>query len=998
MQKKARPPATGPKAVGAKRTHAQPPARTPFAIAGIGASAGGLEAVTALLRNLPTNPGMAFVVIQHLDPTRSSALPALLQRATAMPVMEAKHGMAMEANCVYVIPPNRTLRLAKRRLKLSPRTGDHELHMPVDSFLTSLAEEEAHLGIGVILSGNGSDGTHGCLAVKAAGGVTFAQTEGSAKYTAMPANAAAAGCVDFVLPPEAIAKEMVRLAGQPLLIAAAAAPDTHKPRTEEQAFAQIMALLRQRCGVDFTHYKRATLDRRILRRMGLRNLAKLQDYAEYLHLHAAETQELFNDILIHVTGFFRDAHVFPLLKKKIFPRLLKDRTPESPLRIWVPGCSSGEEVYSLAITLMEFLDERQGQCPVQLFGTDINLAALDRARAGFYPVGSAAEIAPERLRRFFTKTDGGYRINKAIRELCVFARQNLVADPPFSNLDLISCRNVLIYFDQELQRKVFPVFHYALQPQGFLLLGVAETTGSHADLFALVDKKAKLYAKKAASIRPVAVLGSLLPVSKAEAVPVGPPTQHALPAIPEIQKQADRVSLVHYSPPGVIINRNMEVLQFRGQTGPYLEHAQGEASLNLLKMAREGIATELRTLIVTALKQAGHARKEGVRVQQNGGFTTIAIEAVPFLVPPSQERFLLVTFDTVAASTPHTGTGLPASRKVRAATPPDDAPGMLRLRDELAATRESLQSIIEEQETTNEELRSANEEIMSSNEELQSTNEELETAKEEMQSTNEELTTVNDELENRNTELSRVNNDIINLMASVQIPIVMVGPDLCIRRFTTMAEKALNLTAADLGRPIRDVKLKVPVPGLERHLVEVIDSLQTRQIEVKDQQGHWWSVRLRPYRTADHKIDGAIIVFVDIDLLKMGLERMTTARDYARAIIETVHEPVLALDHNLVVEAANGAFYKMFKVRPKDTLNHRIYELGNGQWDLPKLRALLEDILPHNATFEKFAVEHSFPAIGRKRMLLNARRLTRGENETDMILLAIEDVTAKVPA
>ena len=497
MQKKARPTATGPKAVGAKRTHTQPPAHTPFAIAGIGASAGGLEAVTTLLRNLPTNPGMAFVVIQHLDPTRSSALPALLQRATPMPVMEAKHGMAVEANCVYVIPPNRILRLAKRRLKLSPRTGDHELHLPVDNFLTSLAAEETHLGIGVILSGNGSDGTHGCLAVKAAGGVTFAQTEGSAKYCAMPANAAAAGCIDFVLPPEAIAKEMVRLAGQPLLIAAAAAPDTHKPRTEEQAFTQIMTLLRQRCGVDFTHYKRATLDRRILRRMGLRNLSKLQGYAEYLHLHAAETQELFNDILIHVTSFFRDAQVFPLLKKKVFPRLLKGRNPEAPLRIWVPGCSSGEEVYSLAITLLEFLDEQQEQRPVQLFGTDINLAALDRARAGYYPVGSAADIAPERLRRFFTKTDGGYRINKSIRELCVFARQNLVADPPFSNLDLISCRNVLIYFDDTVKAKVIKGFHEVLFPKSFLLVGHSESIHSFNIGFDLMHfSKAMGYRKR----------------------------------------------------------------------------------------------------------------------------------------------------------------------------------------------------------------------------------------------------------------------------------------------------------------------------------------------------------------------------------------------------------------------------------------------------------------------------------------------------------------------
>jgi two-component system CheB/CheR fusion protein len=989
MKKSTKPTAS---AVGAKASRARPTSEAQFAIAGIGASAGGLEAVTALLRALPTNPGMAFVVVQHLDPTHGSALPALLQRATPIPVMEAKNGMPVVANCVYVIPPNRTIRIAKQRIKLAPRAGEREIHLPVDSFLESLAEEEAHLAVAVILSGNGSDGTRGSLAVKAAGGVTFAQDEKSAKYTAMPANAIAAGCIDFVLPPEAIAQEMVRLAGHPVLIAAASAAAGAKPRTEEQALEQILALVRQRCGVDFTHYKRGTLDRRIQRRMGLRSIATLRGYAEYLRLHAAETQELFNDILIHVTGFFRDPGVFPLLKRKVFPRLLKGRPPDAPLRLWVPGCSSGEEVYSLAIALMEFLGDRQEPCPVQLFGTDINLAALDRARAGFYPASIAADVSADRLRRFFTKTESGYRISKAIRELCVFARQNLVLDPPFSNLDLISCRNVLIYFGPELQRKVFPVFHYALQANGFLLLGAAETTGAHADLFALVDSRARIYAKKNAPSRPAITFGPRLPAQQTTAVP----TVKSAPDIPEIQKQADRVALAHYSPPGVIINRNLDVLQFRGHTGPYLEHTHGEASLNLLKMAREGLVMELRAVIAKAMSKDGHARQEGIRVKQNGGFTTIAIGVVPFYVPPSPERFFLVTFEALPGAAPLAGGGQPVARKAAAAGRTDANPELSRLRDELLATRESLQTIIEEQEATNEEMRSANEEILSSNEELQSTNEELETAKEEMQSTNEELTTLNDELENRTAEMGRVNNDILNLMASVHIPIVMVGPDLRIRRYTTIAEKALNLIAADIGRPIGDLKLKVTVPGLDKHIADVIDSLQSQQIEVKDQQGHWWSVRIRPYKTADHKIDGAIVAFVDIDLLKMGLERMTTAREYAMALIETVHEPVLALDHNLIVEAANGAFFRMFKVRAKETLNRRIYELGDGQWDIPKLRTLLEDILPHNATFEKFAVEHSFPGIGPKRMLLNARRMARGDNETDMILLAIEDVTAKV--
>lgn len=968
------------------------PARIPFAIVGIGASAGGLEAVTAFLRQLPPNPGMAFVVIQHLDPTHSSALPALLQRATSLPVTEAKHGMPVESNCVYVIPPNRTIRLASRRLKISPRSGAHDIHMPVDRFLESLAEEQADRGVAVILSGNGSDGTLGSLAVKAAGGVTFAQDK-SAKYTSMPNNAIAAGCIDFVLPPEAIAKKLVKLAKHPLMAVAPGKSGIDKPRTEAQAFEQIIAILRQRCGVDFTQYKRATIDRRIQRRMGLRSIESVRRYAEYLRLHAAETQELFGDILIHVTGFFRDAKVFPQLKKKVFPGLLKGRAPETPLRIWVPGCSSGEEVYSIAIALLEFLADQKEPFPIQFFGTDINLAALDRARAGFYPAGIAADVSPDRLRRFFTKTEGGYRINKSIRELCVFARQNLVADPPFSNLDLISCRNVLIYLGQELQGKVFPVFHYALKPNGFLLLGAAETTGAHENLFTLVDKPGRIYVKKPVPRRPALSFGLFPPALKLEPPPVGGP---GAPAIPEIQKQADRVALAHYTPPGVVVNQNLEVLQFRGHTGPYLEHAHGEASLNLLKMAREGLALDLRSLTALALTHDGPVRREGVRVNQNGAITTLHLEAVPFQIPPSPARFFLITFTDVTGSAVVPGRGNRAERKARGAAHRDESSELGQLREELSVLRESLQTTTEEQEATNEELRSANEEIMSSNEELQSTNEELETAKEEMQSTNEELATLNDELETRNTEMGHINNDLHNLLASVHIPIVIVGPDLRIRRFTTIAEKTLNLIPSDVGRSISDVQLKVSVPGLDHHVADVIDSLQTRQIEIKDQQGHWWSVRIRPYKTTDHKIDGAVVAFVDIDLLKMGLERTTTERDYAEALINAVHEPVVVLDHNLIVEAANRAFYKMFKVQAKDTLNRRIYEIGEGQWDIPKLRSLLEDILPHNAVFQDFAVEHPFPKIGPRRMLLNARRLAHGDNQTALILLAIEDVTAKV--
>ena len=962
-----------------------------FRIVGIGASAGGLEALTELLKHLPADPGMAFLVTQHLDPKHESALAALLGRVTNMVVCEAKHNARVEPNHVYVIPPNKVMRLAGRKLKVTSPKTESEARTPIDHLLNSLAEEEGDRAIGVILSGSGSDGTPGLRAVKAADGVTFAQDEKSSKYTPMPASALASGCVDCVLAPAEIARELIALAGRPLNAPLPRALATARADGEERAFEEVLALMRQRVGVDFTHYKRQTLERRIQRRMSLAKLETLRGYVSYLRNHPGEAQELFNDILIHVTGFFRDPAVFTVLSRKVFPLLVEGREAKDPLRIWVPGCATGEEVYSIAMALVEFLAEKSAHFGAQIFGTDINLTALDRARSGFYPAGIAADVPESRLRQFFVKSDHGYRINKSVRELCVFARHNIVVDPPFSNLDLISCRNLLIYLGPPLQRKVFPVFHYALKPKGCLLLGATETTGTFGDLFHLLDKKCKIYGKKSTLSRPVVSFGHGLPVPKLEPRPETAEASSANiePSLVEIQNQADRVVLTHFSPSGVVINRQMEVLQFRGRTAPYLEHPHGEANLNLLKMAREGLVIDLRNAVSSAFKENGRVRKENVRVRLNGSYGLVNIEITPFIVPPSQERFYLVTFEAVPDVAPAPGRK-PPRRTERGEVPGTDLRGVQRLREELATTRESLQAIIEEQEATNEELRSANEETMSSNEELQSTNEELETAKEELQSTNEELTTLNDELESRNSEMENVNNDLQNLMASVNIPVVIVGLDLRIRRFTTVAEQLLNLIPTDVGRPITDIKLKLDLPRLDALIGEVTDTLQTKEIEAKDQRGHWWSVRIRPYKTTDNKIDGAVIVFLDVHALKSFADQMHRGREFAGAIVNTVCEPLLVLDQGLKITAANPSFYRTFKVSPEETIGQRIYQLGNGQWDIPRLRELLEDILPRHSSFEDFEVKHDFPRIGKKQVRLNARQLHL-ESEP-LILLAIASV------
>jgi len=981
----------------------------PFPVVGIGASAGGLEAVTHLLENLPVNTGMAFVVVQHLDPTHESALAQLLSRATKMPVVEAKHNQRLEPDCIHVLPPGKIMALDKKQLKLYPRVDGKHDRMPVDYFFQSLANQEGTRAVGIVLSGTGSDGTHGLLAVKAGGGITFAQDEKTAKYTAMPVNAIAAGCVDFVLPPAQIADELAHTA---VFLRAAPGDNIEEestPPSDDKIFEEILRLVRQRTSVDFTFYKYATIRRRLHRRMTLHKLETMKEYLAYLRSHVPETRELFNDILIHVTGFFRDPSVFKILRKRIFPRLLRGKTRDQSIRIWVPGCSTGEEVYSLAISLMEVMHEKHMYHPVQIFGTDINDTTLERARAGIYSESIKSEVSADRLRRFFTHSERGYRVNKIIREMCIFARQNLAMDPPFSNLDLVSCRNVLIYLAPTLQRRVLPVFHYALRPEGLLMLGASETVGNFADLFALTDKLARIYCKKAVQTPAVsfspAVPGMKIPGDR----PDPPAPQLLMPAIMDVQRQADRIVLTGFSPAGVIINRHLNVLQFRGRTGLFLEHPHGEASFDLLKMAREGLVPDLRAAISKAMKEDARVRREHVRVRQDNHWLECSLEVVPFNVPPSPDKFCLVLFEARSVSGEVETKGKKYSED-KGASRRSEARELNHLREELAATRDSLQSIIEEQEATNEELRSANEEITSSNEELQSTNEELETAKEELQSTNEELTTLNDELESRNAELEQVNNDLHNLLTSVNVPVIILTGDLRIRRFTMMAEKMFKLIPGDIGRPITDINTPLDIPDLDKQVNDVLESLAPKDLELRDKHGRWWSVRIRAYKTMEHKIDGAVIALMDIDALKTAMKKIQQSRDFAEAIVNTVREPLLVLSDKLTVKSANPKFYKTFKVKPEETIGRRIFELGNGQWDMPKLRSLLDDVLKTNANFNDLEVEHRFPDIGQKRMLLNARRLkladtageitageiTAGEiTAGEMILLAIEDITGQ---
>ncbi|MGH9500721.1 MAG: chemotaxis protein CheB [Terriglobales bacterium] len=962
-----------------------------FPVVGIGASAGGLEAFSELLRSLPHKTGMAFVLVQHLDPTHSSDLREILTRVTRIPVQQVADGVAVRPDNIYVIPPNTSMAMKNGVLRLAARVLSRGQHMPIDHFLRSLAEDRGNRAISVILSGTASDGTEGSRAIKAAGGITFAQDEKSAKYSSMPHSAVTAGCVDFILPPAGISKELNRVARHPYL-----APISLGKSEPTIAFGGqmevLLSLLREAIGVDFTHYKQTTLQRRIERRMVLHKLEKLKDYVRYVRSTPGEIEELYQDILIHVTGFFRDPQAFEALRKHVFPALFRDNRKGGTVRIWVPGCSTGEEAYSLAMAMLEYLwlettrtaKPGLGATPFQIFATDISDGSLDRARAGLYSEALVAGISPERLRRFFMRIDGGYQIVKPVREMCIFAKQNIAKDPPFSNLDLISCRNLLIYLGPALQKQVVPTLHYALKPSGYLMLGGAESLGTYSEYFSPLDKKNRVYQKKNSATRLPARFGS--PDSSIRRRDQNKAAPEVSPAA-MLEKEVDRLLLNRFAPASIVVNEAMEIVHFRGKTGHYLEPATGQPTFSLAKMAREGLLVDLRAAITKAKKENATVRKVGARVRSNGHTREVNLEVTPLRRQGVGERFYVIVFQDALA---HSKGG-----PERAKAPQAKAGGSrenVRLKRELAEVREQFQTLIEEHDTVSEEFKSANEEVLSANEELQSTNEELETAKEELQSSNEELTTLNEELQNRNSELTAVNNDLLNVLGNVTIPVVILGQDLRIRRFTTPAQKLLNLLPSDVGRRLSDIRPNLDVEDLGQVAGESIDNVCAVEREVRETgTGNWHLMRARPYKTWDNKIEGAVVSFQDIDTLKRNLDHI---HQHADALIETARESILVLDGKLRVISANLAFCRNFEVSREETQRRAIYDLGSGQWNIPKLRELLEDVLPHDGRVEGFEVIHDFPHLGRRRMLLNARRIEPQPGEK-LILLYIEDATGK---
>lgn len=975
----------------------------PLAIVAIGSSAGGLEALELFFNHMPVETGMAFVVIQHQDPEQTSLLPEILQRYTEMPVMTIEEGVIALPNTVYIKPPDYDLSILQGSFTLlRPSPKEKGAKMSIDIFFRHLAEDQDGKAVGIILSGMGSDGTLGIRALKEHAGMAMVQEPSSAKFQDMPQNAIATGLVDYVAMPEDLPEQLNSYVNTSSKISQEQAnpsliqmtrpkrPKEHVPQASpavKGALARIFVLVRSRTNQDFSLYKRSTIMRRIERRMSLHQLTRMDDYVRFLQENPSEIEILSKEMLIGVTQFFRDPEAWASLKKDVLPRIIQSKPENSTLRVWVVGCSTGEEAYTLAIVLQECLDElgKSGELRFQIFATDTDSDAIDVARAGKYPSNIGMDVTPERLERFFIKRDETYLIGQKLRDRVTFAQHNVIRDPPFAHLDILSCRNLLIYLSPELQKKLIQLFHYALDPDGILILGTSESISGYSDLFSALDGKYKIFRKRESPSSQHAGLGEPLTVFSAapSEARVKPPAAAKEPSITEVVHEQ---LIEHFAPPAIVTTEGGDMVYIQGQAGKYLYPSPGKANLNVLAMARES----LRHPILSALRTAAREKREISReetVRTNGDLQRVRLIVLPIPKHPGRVDLFLVAFQDI----PEPQQAPPAKTDGEAAAFEPDV-RIAELEKELTDTRLELQRNAEEKQSAQEELTSINEELQSTNEELQSTNEELTTSKEELQSMNEEILTVNSELQAKIAMLSQNQDDMRNLLQSTRIPMIFLDNDLKVRRFTEDIGQIVHLIESDIGRPITDLKMEIIEESLPRDVENVLDTLQVIEKQVKTTDGKWFQMVARPYRTSENQIAGVVVTFSDITAIKKLEQAMQYARGFAENIIATTIEPLIVVDANQRVVSANQSFYRTFHVAPKETEGQLLYDLGNRQWDIPDLRRLLEDILKKNTEFEGYQIEHDFPDIGHRKMLLNARRIKSDERQ-ELILLAIEDIT-----
>ena len=886
-----------------------------FPIVGIGASAGGLEALEQFFENVPSNSGLAYVVIQHLDPTVKGMLPELLQRVSKMEVFQAKDNMTVKSDCVYVIPPNKSMSVLKGKLQLFDPAEARGLRLPIDFFLRSLADDYGGLSVGVILSGMGSDGCNGVRAIKEKGGIVMVQEPDSAKFDSMPHNAIDSVMVDIIAPPgELPAKLLNFLKHQPSVES-----DSEADLKYKSALDKIIILLRTQTGNDFSQYKKNTLYRRIERRMGIHKIDKIVTYVHFLQENQKELEILFKELLIGVTSFFRDPKVWEKLSETVIPKIISNHQPESIIRVWVPGCSTGEEAYSLAIVfkeVMEKINPSKG-IPLQIFATDLDEEAINTARKGDFPLNISEDVSLQRLNRFFIKTDDGYRIGTEIRETIVFAQHNIIMHPPFTKIDLLSCRNLLIYMDQELQKKLLGLFYYTINPDGILILGSSESLGAQNHLFLPVETKLKIFTRAENAIDPELYdFPSSFTRTKSTNIENPMPVKPSL----NIQTLADQYLLQFYSPVGVLVNPDGDILYISGRTGKYLEPAVGKANMNIFAMLREGLRNEFPVAFNRALLRKEAVVLHNLKVGTNGGLKQVNVSIKWIDKPDPLKGTLMIVFTDV----PDTSEEKPMARMGKY------IPGNAReteLEDELQRVRDEMQNIMDEMQTSQEELKSTNEELQSTNEELQSTNEELTTSKEEMQSLNEELQTVNAELQSKVDEFSRVNNDMKNLLNSTDIATLFLDKELNIRRYTNQATKIFKLIKSDIGRPFTDQVSDLKYPELAEDAIEVLRTLVFIQKQIPTNDGRWFSIRIMPYRTFDDRIDGLVITFINISDLKKVEEKLIETQKLHQFFMRSSSDLFIKLNHEWKISEFNPEAEIFFRKTKKEVAHKGFLDL-----------------------------------------------------------------------
>ena len=944
-----------------------------FLVAGIGSSAGGLEAIYAFLEALEPGGGLAYVFISHRSKERDGdQFLDLLRKRSVLDTFSAEAGMRLRPDRIYVAPRDGILGIDDGAFTVTPADDVSEEMMPIDAFFKSLARELGDRAVGVVLSGMGSDGSAGLREIKAAFGLCLAQDPDSARYDSMPRNAMRHVGPDDIVRPGDIPPKLAAYARH--------AADQHRVHPEKSDIPDVLpaifSLVKNRTGRDFSGYKRSTCTRRIARRMAVHDIEKPRRYVKLLQKSPDEVEALVRELLILVTRFFRDAKAFDALKQRL-REMLADRSEDGePVRCWVAGCSSGEEAYSIAILFKECMDDLDRHFEVQIFATDLSEEAIEAARDPRYPKGIMEDVGKERLKRFFEEGEDGYRVKNEIREMLVFAVHDVIKDPPFTRLDLLSCRNLLIYMEADLQKKLLPAFHYALKENGLLFMGGSETVGGFTDLFEPVASKMRIYRRRPGSH----AREGFLQIGQNQGRKGEGEEEGQGKDVAALHRQA---LLRHTAPASLVIDKDGDILSVYGKTSRFLELPSGAAAANnLLKMAKNGLKPKMPAAIRKAAAASEKVAFDYVRVRVNGGEHQVAGEVIPLGREDRMEGLLLVTL---------------TDRGPREEATDADAGGKERKTEEtekeLRDTKHNLQTTVEELETSNEELKSTNEELQSTNEELQSSNEELESSKEEQQSLNEELATVNSELQMKIDELSEANKHMRNLLDNLQIPVLFLDNDLKIQRFTSKLKDLIKVIPSDVGRPLSDIATHLNGDGLDLTEVasDVLSTLAYREEEVKVRDERWYRLRVLPYRTEENVIEGVVMIFMDIQEKKDALKASEAAREYAEAIVDTIREPLVILDGKLNVETANHAFYDTFRLRAEDVEGRSLYNLNDGAWDDPRLRKLLEESIRDRHFFSDFDLKRDFPGVGRRRFLLNTRRLAGQSEDAEKILLAMEE-------